>query len=152
MHNIDSVADLRPLSDPVVELYCKILGFPHTLLDRITGKPYCIWSYPVDSLTPEDCAPRPSISWDTYALLRILDACKAVNNGFIRDVRVVFIHTDALKSVGRLDGLEKRRKLRPEIQFYLYGSSETTFPLLRGVTEIYPLGMVFNYTYLFYAK
>lgn len=95
---------------------------------------YCIWNAPSDGTIKEP-------GFETKTLIAILDAWKAENAGYKADVRVVFVHVGALRSVHKLEALALRRSKRPEMRFYTYGTHHSVSPERWGVREIYPLGM-----------
>jgi hypothetical protein len=120
-----------------------LLRFPHWLLQRMADhekvqQAYCVWDttgdHSNDARTP-DC---PDI--ETRALRTILYRSGAQDVGHRRDVRTVFIHVGAMRTVSRLQALSERRTKRPEIAWILYGSHPTVHPTLWGVREIWPLG------------
>lgn len=93
---------------------------------------YCVWWSSGDGTT----AP----GWETNQLLKILNSCKAKNVGHKADVRVVFVHVGALRTLHKLPALAERRNKVPQLQFYTYGTHPSIPRKQWGVHEIYPLG------------
>lgn len=94
---------------------------------------YCIWNAPSDGTVKEP-------GFETKTLIAILDAWKAENAGYKADVRVVFVHVGALRSLHKLEALGMRRLKRPEMRFYTYGTHHSVRPERWGLREVFPLG------------
>jgi hypothetical protein len=98
-----------------------------------SSRPYCIWHVPADG-----SAKHPG--FETKSLIAILDAWKAQDVGYKVDVRAVFVHVGALKTLHRLQAVALRRRSQPGLRFYSYGTHPTVPPTRWGLREIYPLG------------
>jgi hypothetical protein len=90
---------------------------------------YCVW---------------PSVgernSLETDLLISILDRNGAKNAGFKGDVRLIFLHVGAMKSLSHLPALAEKRNKQPQIRFYTYGSHENVTPLRWQIREVFPIG------------
>jgi hypothetical protein len=113
----------------------RILKFPKVLADYMSrpNRPYCVWWSGGDG-SPTECG------LETTLLHSILERCHARNVGHKTDVRVVFVHIGALKTLHKLPALAERRSKRFEVQFFTYGTHESVMPEQWGIHEIYPLG------------
>lgn len=113
----------------------RILKFPKYLAEYMSmpNRPYCVWWSGGDGTTAE-------AGVETTMLHSILELCRAKNVGHKADVRAVFVHVGALKTLHRLPALAERRSKRFEVQFFTYGSHESVIPEQWGIREIYPLG------------
>ncbi|KIP11426.1 hypothetical protein PHLGIDRAFT_474501 [Phlebiopsis gigantea 11061_1 CR5-6] len=100
---------------------------------------YCIWNMPSDGTMKEP-------GFETKALVAVLNAWKAEEVGYKVDVRVVFVHVGALRSLQKLEALAMRRAKRPEMRFYTYGTHHSVHPERWGIKEIFPLGGVVTFT------
>jgi len=122
-------------------IYCRgvfALKFPKWLHDHMSqpNREFCIWNDGADGY--------PKLPYlETRWLLSILSHCRAKDAGRKADVRVVFVHVGAMKTLYKLPALVERRSRRPEIQFFTYGTHESVSPERWGIHEIFPLG-VFN--------
>lgn len=111
------------------------LEFPHSLRAYMSQpqRTYCVWWSPGDGTTA-----APGL--ETSLLHNIMKSCRAKNVGHKADVRVVFVHIGAVKTLHRLPALAERRSKRPEIHFYTYGTHASVPCEQWGVRAIYPLG------------
>jgi len=111
------------------------LEFPHDLRVYMEQpqRTYCVWWSPGDGTTA-----TPGL--ETNFLHSIMKSCRAKNVGHKSDVRVVFVHIGAVKTLHRLPALAERRSKRPEIHFYTYGTHVSVPREQWGVRAIYPLG------------
>ncbi|THH16827.1 hypothetical protein EW146_g3874 [Bondarzewia mesenterica] len=136
------VADLARSvrSEPRYHRALHVLRFPkwlHSFMSQ-PGRKYCLWKMRGDG-TPEEL--------ETQALKCILGRCAGAEDaGHKADVRVVFVHVGSLDSLHKLPALAERRKKRPEIQFFTYGTHERVPPERWGIHEIYPLGGIVTFT------
>ena len=114
--------------------YCRALrclDFPKSLDDFLSSsvRMYCVW---------------PSVgernSLETDLLISILDRNGAKNAGFKGDVRLIFLHVGAMKSLSHLPALAEKRNKQPQIRFYTYGSHENVTPLRWQIREVFPIG------------
>src|ERR1700683_3969695 len=94
---------------------------------------YCVWWSPGDGTTT-----APGL--ETNMLHSIMKSCRAKNVGHKADVRAVFVHIGAVKTLHRLPALAGRRSKRPELHFYTYGTHASVPREQWGVRAIYPLG------------
>ena len=115
-----------------MSLPIQALGFPEELRLFMPQRAYCVWRDFSDG-TPD--IPGP----ETRFLHDIMKSCKAKDVGHEADVRVVFVHVGALKTLHRLLALAEWRR-RPEIRFYTYGTHPTVRHEDWGVCPIYPIG------------
>jgi hypothetical protein len=114
----------------------QFLEFPHYLWKYMATPrhPYCVWWSPGDGTVA-----APGL--ETMLLDNAMKACRAVKVGPDHDeLRVVFVHVGAVKSLHRVPAIAKRRKQHPETHFYSYGSHPSVSPKYWGVRAIYPLG------------
>lgn len=127
---------------PKVERAIRVLGFPDWFLSFIPKREYCIWAYPVEPM-PTNAGKDFSAATrrDTISLLFLLKYLDAFNVGYKADVRVIFVHIGALRTLNKLMALADRRLKRPEIQFITYGSHESVKPIYWGFDQIFPVGM-----------
>jgi hypothetical protein len=111
------------------------IQFPHNLRDYMSQpqRTYCVWWSPGDGTTA-----APGL--ETNLLHSIMKSCRAKNVGHKADVRVVFVHIGAVKTLHKLPALAERRSKRPEIHFYTYGTHVSVPREQWGVRAIYPLG------------
>jgi hypothetical protein len=112
------------------------LEFPKWVYDHMSqpNRRFCIWHTGGDGTAAD-------IFSETAWLQSILAQCQATNAGLKADVRVVFVHVGALKTLHHLPSLAERRSKRAELQFLTYGTHESIPPDRWGVHEIFPLGM-----------
>jgi hypothetical protein len=137
---IASLPDRCLKDDPAYALALRILDFPQWLHRFIIPeRTYCVWFAPVDG-TQEDYGMKIKGKTDTQALVTILTRTKARNVGYKADVRVVFVHIGALRTLYRLPAYCERKFRRPEIQFILYGKHATVPKNRWGIREIYIQG------------
>ncbi|KAJ7456662.1 hypothetical protein FB451DRAFT_1276767 [Mycena latifolia] len=122
------------------QLGLRILKFPSTLHEWMSksNRPYCIWPPSGDQKAPQDI--------ETGYLLEILTRCGAKKVSFKSDIRAIFVHVGALKSIRKLPLLVDRRSQTCSIRFYTYGTHETVHPEHWGIREIYPFGGVVTFT------
>jgi len=78
--------------------------------------------------------------------MSILKECGAKRVGYKADLRVIFGHVGALKSIDRMPLLAERCRQTCGIRFYTFGTHETKHPEYWGVREIYLLGGVVTFT------
>jgi hypothetical protein len=111
------------------------LAFPQSLRLYMLQpqRTYCVWWSPGDGTTA-----APGL--ETTLLHSIMKSCRAKNVGHKADVRTVFVHIGAMKTLHRLPALAERRSKRPEIHFYTYGTHSSVPRDQWGVRAIYPLG------------
>jgi len=100
---------------------------------------YCVWWSPGDGTTA-------SPGLETNLLNNIMKSCRAKNVRHKADVRVVFVHIGAVKTLHRLPALAERRSKRPEIHFYTYGTHVSVPREQWGIRAIYPLGGIVTFT------
>lgn len=125
--------------DPSYARALRILQFPKWLHDFVPKRAFCVWFAPVDG-TQKSYGTEIKAGTETRALLTILNRNKAENAGYRKDVRIVFVHVGALKTLHKLTAFAERRVKRPELQFITYGSHPTV-PINRwGIREIYLVG------------
>jgi hypothetical protein len=108
----------------------------------MAGKEYCVWADSVEK-SPKDSGktlPKP-LRHETTLLKRLLDEIRAVNVGYKADLRAVFVHVGALRTLRRLPALMERLFKRPDVRFFTYGWHERVHPHQWGVREIFPVGM-----------
>lgn len=120
----------------------KLLSFDDWVLPFMPGRNYCIWSYPVDPL-PSDGGKkidRLRVRPETKALLRILDETGAKNVGYNADLRVIFVHVGALRTINNLPSVTKWRSERFDVHFIAYGFHESVPKSRWGTHEVFPLG------------
>ena len=117
----------------------RYLEFPDDLRTYMSlpQRTYCVWWSPADGTTA-----APGL--ETNLLHSIMKSCRAKNVGHKADVRVVFVHIGAVKTLHKLPALAERRSKRPEIHFYTYGSHSSVPCEQWGVRAIYPLGKPFR--------
>lgn len=121
---------LTPLNQ--TSLPIQVLEFPEELRLFMRQRAYCVWR---DLSDGTQDTPGP----ETRFLHDIMKTCKAKDVGHKADVRVVFVHIGATKTLYRLPALAERRR-RPEIRFYTYGTHPTVARENWGVCPIYPIG------------
>lgn len=126
--------NVNPPSTPLnqTSLAIQALGFPEELRLFMPLRAYCVWRDLSDGTQDR---PGP----ETRFLHDIMTSCKAKDVGHKADVRVVFVHVGAMKTLHRLSALAERRR-RPEIRFYTYGSHPTVPREDWGVFPIYLIG------------
>ncbi|KAJ7655139.1 hypothetical protein DFH06DRAFT_1329491 [Mycena polygramma] len=124
------------------QLALRILKFPPSLHQWMsTGSQtrlYCVW--------PPSAEGTGSRDRETGYLTTILKECGAKKVGFKSELRVVFVHVGALKTIRKIPFLSERRRQSCTIHFYTYGTHETVHPEYWGVREIYPFGGVVTFT------
>lgn len=132
------VADLANetfANNSAVQRALRILNVPMSLYKFLAyqSRTYSIWYSGGDGC--EDV-----VGVETTALRTVLSAFKAKDMGHKADVRAIFVHVGALKTLHKLVALAERRSKRQEIRFYTYGTHESVAPERWGIREIYPLG------------
>jgi hypothetical protein len=122
-------------NNPLYHHAIRVLKFPKHLANYMSmpNRPYCVWWSGGDGTTAE-----PGV--ETALLHSILEQCRAKNVGHKADVRAVFVHIGALKTLHELPALAERRSKHFEVQFFTYGTHESVIPEHWGVHEMYPLG------------
>jgi hypothetical protein len=113
----------------------RILKFPDWLHDTMSmpNRPYCVWYEGGDD-------PSHAAGLETVLLNNILKYCGAKNVGYKTDVRAVFVHVGALRTLYKLPAFPERRSRRVELRFFTYGTHAAVAPERWGIREIYPLG------------
>jgi hypothetical protein len=116
------------------QLGLRVLKFPSTLHEWFcrSPRPYCIW--------PPSEKQQGNQDRETGYLMSILKECGAKKVGFKNDLRAIFVHVGALKTIRKMPLLVERRLETCGIHFYTYGTHETVHPEYWGVREIYPFG------------
>ncbi|KAL0950851.1 hypothetical protein HGRIS_007609 [Hohenbuehelia grisea] len=140
--NMDKTRLDRSLrSNPDFLLALHALKFPQDVWDFLVKdrRDYLIWHEGGDGIGKNYGA-------QTHHLIKILDECGARNKGYKADVRIVFVHVGALRTLPQLIALAERRSKRPEINFFTYGSHESVEFDRWGVRHIYPLGGLVTFT------
>ncbi|KAH9937573.1 uncharacterized protein B0H18DRAFT_1113390 [Fomitopsis serialis] len=139
---VDAAAREMFSKNPAVHRALRILNVPHRLFKFLSAssRTYCIWYSPADGQVGE------LAGMETAALRTLLAAFKANDMGYKKDVRIVFVHVGALKTIYKLQALAERRNKRCELRFYTYGTHESVPPERWGIREIYPLGGVVTFT------
>ncbi|KAF9015377.1 hypothetical protein BDQ17DRAFT_1536047 [Cyathus striatus] len=101
---------------------------------------YCIWNEGVQgSKTGKDP--------ETKLLQAVLRECPGARDvGHKSDIRVVFVHVGALRTLHKLPGLTERRLRVASLQFYTYGTHPTVCPEIWGIREIYPCGGIVTFS------
>jgi hypothetical protein len=114
----------------------RILQFPSWLHDYMSmpNRPYCVWWTPGDGTISDK-------GLETTLLISILNHCGAKNVGHKVDVRAVFVHVGALRTLYKFIALAERRSKRFEVQFITFGSHPSVPRDRWGIREIYPLGV-----------
>ncbi|KAJ7293251.1 hypothetical protein C8J57DRAFT_1268515 [Mycena rebaudengoi] len=145
---LPKAAERRLLPDSKYQLALRILKFPLSLhqwmsispnrMPRPKPKSYCIWGLSSEGKGPQDR--------ETAYLVSILNHCKAVRVGFKAEIRAVFVHVGAVKSIHKMPYIVDRRGRTCSVHFYTYGTHETVHPEHWGVYEIYPVGGVVTFT------
>ncbi|KAF7339929.1 Chromo domain-containing protein [Mycena venus] len=122
------------------QLALRILKFPKDLHEWFSrpSRTYCIW--------PPSEERQGNRDRETGYLISILKECGAKQVGFKTDMRAIFVHVGALKSIRKMSLLVERRQQTCGIRFYTFGTHETVHPEHWGVREIYPLGGVVTFT------
>lgn len=98
-----------------------------------SARRYCTWNAPSDGSVKTP-------GFETQLLMAVLKEWKAERVGYREDVRVIFVHVGALRSLHKLEALAMRRYKRPDLRFYAYGTHPSVPPDRWGVREIYPVG------------
>lgn len=98
-----------------------------------SARRYCIWNAPSDGSVKVP-------GFEAQLLMAVLKEWKAEKAGYKEEVRVIFVHVGALRSLHKLEALALRRYRRPELRFYAYGTHASVPPDRWGVREIYPVG------------
>jgi len=113
----------------------RILQFPKWLHDYMSqpNRAYCVWWESGDGTKKDQ-------GLETTLLFSIMEQCRAKNVGHKADVRAVFVHVGALRSLHKLPALVERRSKRPEVNFYTYGTHESVPSERWGIHEIFPIG------------
>lgn len=150
---INAILNFQPTSSIRLlefKVSLEILQFPSKFIDFLRKRPCCIWSYPVDPM-PQHYGKEflKPMRQETECLLNVINFVKAENVGYRADVRVIFVHVGALRTINQLHALVERRWRRAEIRFITYGRHEDVKPSLWGFREIFPLGNVY---FLIYTK
>jgi hypothetical protein len=79
---------------------------------------------------------------ETLLLYSIMEQCRAkYQNSASPDVRIVFVHIGALKTIHKFPSFVERCSKAQMVQFYTYGTHESIPPDEWGIREIYPCGM-----------
>lgn len=125
-----------------------MLNFPLGLLEYVSDPvyphPYAIWT----GREAGNSLQKPREGMETRLLENLLNQVKAKKASSLRsDFRVAFVHAGALKMIHQLPEFVERRAKHQYIQFYLYGSDPDIPPSLWSVTEIWPCGMDFLYSF-----
>jgi hypothetical protein len=125
-----------------------MLKFPPDLLEYVSDPvyphPYAIWT----GKEAGNSLAKPREGMETKLLESLLNQVKAKKASSPRsEFRVVFVHAGALKIIHQLPEFVERRAKHQHIQFYLYGSDPDIHPSLWSVTEIWPCGIYFLYTF-----
>ncbi|RDB22988.1 hypothetical protein Hypma_009786 [Hypsizygus marmoreus] len=118
-----------------------ILKFPRELLHFMSthNHGYYVWYDGGDGSKR-----RPGM--ETCMLHAITEQCRAKKPGNIAEVRVIFVHVGAVKTLHRLSGFHEFCSKLFHVHFYTYGTHETIAPEYWGVHEIYPCGGVVTFT------
>jgi hypothetical protein len=123
-------------SNPQYHHAIRVLGFPKRIATYMArpNRSYCVWWLGGDG--------RNEYGLETKLLHSVLQRCRAKDVGHKADVRAVFVHVGALKTLHKLPALAERRSKRFDVQFFSYGTHHSVIPERWGIHEIYPLGMV----------
>lgn len=133
---VAALANEKFANNSAVQRALRILNVPKYLYKFLAYSPrtYCIWYSGADGQSGE------AAGVETTALRTILTAFKAKDMGNKADVRVIFVHVGALKTLHKLVALAERRAKRQEIRFYSYGTHKSVAPERWGIRELFPLG------------
>ena len=131
-----------------------VLAMPDNILSFIPKRAYCIWAASVEEKPPDSGRGFKKIyrnlREETKALISVLEKNEAQNVGYRTDLRIIFVHVGALRTLTKLPALVERREKRNEIRFYTYGFHHSVDPRYWGMHEIYPIGeLLRNYLLLF---
>lgn len=122
------------------QMALRVLQFPREVhkfvVDNAEGKFNAWWT------GPNPVEGDGSEGLETRLLFHVMRHCYAEYVGR-HDAKVVFIHVGALKHISKLPDLARRRK-RPDVSFYLYGTHNSVHPLRWGVRAIYPIGTYYR--------
>lgn len=126
---------------PVYQHAIRMLQFPlwlHKFLsEEEHNRAFCVWWDTGD-------VKKKKAAMETMFLYSIMEQCRAKNPGSTSlDIRVVFVHVGALKTIHKFPSFVERCSKAHHIQFFTYGTHESIPPEEWGVREIYPCGMCY---------
>lgn len=135
---VEKIGTEKLTTNPLYSLGLRLHQFTVADYEFWTRSPrsYCVWYQPTDGLRKEPPG------FESKSLLAILGAWKAERKGYKENVRAIFIHVGALKTVHKLEALAMRRNKRPDLRFYSYGTHSTVSPERWGLREIWPIGLL----------
>lgn len=120
-------------------LAISMLNFPMDLLDYVAHpvykRPYTVWSGKEALLKHNE---RRGL--EIKLLDFLLDHAKAQRASSRTNVRIIFIHVSALRSIQHLPEFVERRANYAFVQFYFFGTDPSIHPTLWGVKEVWPCG------------
>lgn len=129
---------------PVYQRAIRMLRFPSWLHEYMSAaehsRSFCVWWETGD-------VKKKKAAMETMFLYSIMEQCRARHpSSSSPDVRVVFVHVGALKTIHKFPFFVERCSKLPQVQFYTYGTHESIPPEEWGVREIYPCGGVVTFT------
>ena len=127
----------------------RMLQFPLWLQQYLSEpehpRAFCIWREQGDGR-------RKKPGLETVLLTSVMEQCRAKYlNSQSADVRIVFVHVGALKTIHKFPSFVERCS-KAIVQFYTYGTHESIPPDEWGVREIYPCGTSSLIVTVFFAE
>ena len=133
---VATLANERSPNNSALQRALRILNVPKSLFRFLTSstRAYCLWYVDADGKNGD------AAGVETSALRTVLSTLKAKDMGYKADVRIIFVHVGALKTLHKLPVLAERRSKQPEMRFYSYGTHESVAPERWGIRELFPIG------------